>query len=654
MEHHTRGVRVGTFLVILALAGGFSVAFGDSFSDPTVATHDARTLKLFPTLTFQDVKSRQPGPDILMLDLPFFSYEPGASIVLAPHPKIKFMRLSQVSGNPDVTRATLVFKEPGTFVPRLVGGNLFLELLPPAAVQAPVLAVRPVPSAKTSRPMDAPSGSMPSRPLPESGPAGAVARPALPEIPPAGGLLDQRVSMQFEQEELSEILRALAIKFNLKVVADSGVRGRFSISAQDVPLREVLKNLLLQKNFQYTLKGNELTVISLGQDSGRVARELLFRDLSLKDALQTLSKMMNVNLIIHESVEDKQVNFYVENLNLDELLDLLITTNNLVKKPHNENTFIIMSKEEAKGFGTKEYRTFKLVNAKPAEVISMITGSKSLAEKIDTSNMAVNERINALSCYDTPENLELIAKVIENIDEKLKQAVIEVKLLEVARDSAKSLGIDLKTTSISVNDITRLPTSYPLAAKLDFLESQNKAKTLASPKIRAVHGKKATISIGKIYPVPYYRYEVATNTNIFGNNIQPYKEYRDVKVGIRLDVTPEITRDNEITLDLNVTVDDTEPPNADGQLVRSERSTTTYVRVKDGETVVLGGLIRNQDSTKSNSPAVLNKIPLLRRLLTQNNVSNSESEMIMLVTPHLVNLDRFESVTAANQEVILK
>ncbi|NLI76687.1 MAG: hypothetical protein GX442_09625 [Candidatus Riflebacteria bacterium] len=622
MDFRTRGVRVGTILMILALAaGGFSVAFGDSFSDTTVQTQDAKTLKLFPGHTFQDLKSSQPAPDILVLDLPFFSLDKGTSIVLAPHPKIRFLRLSQVSDSPEVTRATIVFKQPGTFVPRLVGEHLFLETLAPAPMAvAPAAAARPAPT---------PAGSR------SEAPASALAR--LPEMPGAG-ILDQRVSMQFEQEELSEILRALAVKFNLRVVADSGVKGKFSINAQDVPLRDVLKTLLLQKDFQYTLKGNDLTVISLAQDTGRMARELLFRDLSLKDALQTLSKMMNINLIIHESVEDKQVNFYVENLNLDELLDLLISTNNLVKKPHNENTFIIMSKTEAKEFGAKEYRTFKLVNAKPSEVISMITGSKSLAEKIDTSNMAVNERINALSCYDTPENLALIARVIENIDEKLKQAVIEVKLLEVNRESVKTLGIDVDKI-IKVNDITRLPTSYPLAATLDFLESQNKAKTLASPKIRAVHGKSATISIGKIYPVPYYRYEVASSTNIFGNNVQPYKEYRDVKVGIRLQVTPEITRDNEIALDLNVTVDDTEPPNSDGQLVRSERTTTTYVRIKDGETVVLGGLIRNQDTTQGKSPAVLNKVPLLKKILGHNNVSVTESEMIMLVTPHLVNLD---------------
>jgi general secretion pathway protein D len=433
-------------------------------------------------------------------------------------------------------------------------------------------------------------------------------------------------------------LNALAVKFNLRIFADSGVKGKFSVHAQDVTLREVLKNLLLQRSFQYTIKGRDLTVISLGQDSGRVARELLFKDLSLKDALQTLSKMMNVNLIIHESVEDKKVNFYVENLSLDELLDLLIETNNLVKRPHNDNTFVIIAKDKAKDFGKKQYRTFKLVNAKPEEVSKMISDSKSLSEKIDTSNFAINERINALSVYDTEENLNLIQRIIENVDEKVKQAVIEVKLIEINRESLRQMGIKLDNYQINVSDIGRLPSSYALPATLEFLEQEKKAKVLASPKIRAVHGKKASINIGEVIPVPYYRYENASNTYL-GYVPQVYKEYRDVQVGIRLEVEPHITRDNEISMELKTTVDSVLDVNEDGQIHKTERKTETFVRIKNGETVVLGGLINHQNSGTKKSPSILNKVPLLKGLVSNTNYTMKDSEMIMLVTPRLVNLD---------------
>jgi len=591
-----------------------SVSGSEEFSDFTITNSLDRSLLLFPAHKITEILVQRPLPNMLTVDIPSFSFPNEPKLLVAPHPKIRLARVSQVSADPAVVRASFIFHPGAEMSPVVKEGHLYLEETPAPGIQG-----KRTFGDKIDLPLKA-------APAPKS-------------------LLDQTVNLQFENEDLLTILNALALKFGLRVFADAGVKGKFTINAREVPLREVLKNLLLQKNFQYTLKGQDLTVISLGQAGGRIARELLFKDLSLKDALQTLSKMMNINLIIHESVPDKKVNFYVENLNLDELLDLLISTNDLEKKAHNENTYIIIKKDEAKKYGEKQYRTFKLVNAKPDEVIGLIKNNKALAEKINLDNIAINERINAFSVYDTPENLELIAKVIADNDEKLKQAVIELKLIEINRDALKSLGISLDKYGFGVADINRLPKSVSFAAQVEFIENQNKAKVLSSPKIRAVHGKKATIHIGETIPVPKFTYEVASLTL----NTLERKTYTDVRVGIELTVTPEITRDNEISLELDTKVDSVLSVNADGQIHRSDKTTNTYVRIKDGETVVLGGLISNDESTRQQGPALLNKIPLFKSLLTQTKVTNQEKELIILVTPHLVNLDEeTESETTRN------
>ncbi len=604
-----------TLVLLLALLLSMPAGAAEKLSELKLAGYGDNGLVLFPAHEVKDFNVVMEAPEVVRADFYDWEFAAASTIIPAPHALVKFMRISQVSSRPDVVRAVLVFNEPLKVSPRRIGKNLVLETS--AASKAAV-----------------------------SGLAETAAS--------AGGsrnVLDARVSLNFDQEDLMTILNALAVKFDLRIFADSGVKGKFSVSAQDVTLREILKNLLLQRNFQYTLKGRDLTVISLGADDTRIARELLFRDLSLKDALQTLSKMMNINLIIHESVEDKKVNFYVENLNLDELLDLLIETNGLVKKPHNDNTFVILARDSAGEFGKKQYRTFKLVNAKPEEVVKMISSSKSLKEKIDTENFSNNDRINTISVYDSVENLNLIEKIIESIDEKVKQAVIEVKLVEINRTSLKQLGIKLDDYKINVTDIGRLPSNYALPATLDFLEQESKAKVLASPKIRAVHGKKASINIGEVIPVPYYRYETASNSYL-GYTPQVYKEYRDVQVGIRLEVTPEITRDNEISMELNTTVDSVLSINDDGQIHRSERNTNTYVRIKNGETVVLGGLINQQGSEQKTSPSLLNKVPLLKTLLTHNNDKTNNSEMIMLVTPRLVNVDYLDDSADQGEETL--
>ena len=599
-------------LAILLLTLICTNATAEILTETTIGTYGKTGIVLFPAHEVGEFEVDYQAQDVVVADFFEWNFPPVTRIIPGPHPAVKFMRVSQVSRQPDVVRAVLVLNEAVKYIPRKVGKNLVLET---SAFSNP----------RTRRS----SGDM----------YASVNKNAPYSSRNSYTALDQKVSLNFEQEDLMTILNALAVKFNLRIFADSGVKGKFSVSAKDVTLREILKNLLLQRNFQYTLKGRDLTVISLGQESGRMARELLFKDLSLKDALQTLSKMMNVNLIIHESVEDKKVNFYVENLSLDELLDLLIQTNDLVKKPHNDNTFVIMEKESARDYGKKVYRTFKLVNAKPDEVVKMIKDSKSLSEKIDTENFAINERISALSVYDTEENLRLVESIISNIDEKVKQAVIEVKLVEINRTSLRNMGIKLDNYAIKVGDIGRLPTTYELPAALEFLEQDQKAKVLASPKIRAIHGKKASINIGEVIPVPYFRYENATNAALLGASPQVYKEYRDVQVGIRLDVMPEISRDNEISLELKTTVDSVLDINEDGQIRKAERKTDTFVRIKNGETVVLGGLINRQGTDTRKSPSLLNKVPLLRGLLSHTDYDLRDSEMIMLVTPRLVNLD---------------
>jgi len=631
------------FLLLLVLVNFVCpvIAADEVFTDTSIQTQDEKTLMLFPAHEIQEFLLQKPAPDIIFLDLPRFTLPGGTKIVLSPSPKIKFSRISQISTLPPVVRVALIFNKESLFSPKIIRNRLYLEESPQTASANGSPRI-PTSANQQQEPIDV---------TPAIDRAAQTSNSYQSQQP--ANILDTRVSLQFEREDLANILNALAVKLNLRIFADAGVKGKFTVNAQDVPLRDILKNLLLQKSFQYTLKGRDLTIISLGQGTDRVARELLFKDLSLRDALQTLSKMMNVNLIIHDSVQDKKVNFYIENLSLDELLELLISTNDLVQKPFNENTFVIMNKTEAKKFGEKQYRTFKLVNSKPSEIISVINGCKPLAEKVDTTSFAVNERINAFSVYETAENLDLIAKVISTNDEKLQQAVIELKLLEINRSSLKQLGITLDSYSIRTADIGRLPSKIAIGATLELLEQENKAKVLASPKIRAVHGKKAAINIGEVIPVPFFRYEVASSTYL-GYTPQTFKEYRDVMVGINLEVTPEISRDNEISLELNTSVNSVLDINSDGQIHKSERRTNTYVRIKDGETVVLGGLISQNDAINKQSPSMLNKVPLLRGLLSQSKFDARDSEMIILVTPHLVNLDNYTAPDSAKPGIVIE
>ena len=277
-------------LVLLLVTALCTPGFAsEKLSELRLGTQGDNAIVLFPDHETKEFGFEVETPQVIRVDYYDWEYSGTSTIIPAPHPLVKFMRVSQVSSSPDVVRAIIVLNEPSRIKPARVGKSLVLEAARPArpAGHSSLLYSEKASGVRTE------AGDFESKTA-----------------------LDSRISLSFDQEDLMTILNALAVKFNLRVFADAGVTGKFSVHAQDVTLREVLKNLLLQRNFQYTLKGRDLTVISLGTDSSRMARELLFRDLSLKDALQTLSKMMNVNLIIHDSVEDKKVNFYVENLKI--------------------------------------------------------------------------------------------------------------------------------------------------------------------------------------------------------------------------------------------------------------------------------------------------------------------------------------------------
>lgn len=591
------------------------VGASEKLTKLNIAENSDNSLSIFPDQKLNEFNVVMDTPEILRCELYDTCFEEKNKIILEPHPNVKFLAINQVSSSPDVVRATVVFKENLKIIPRNVNNKIIIETSDSKIPSNKGNAV------KTNTEFD-------------------NRQDLAIDYSTNKTVLDQKLSLDFEQEDLLTILNALAAKFNLRIFADAGVRGKVSLKCQDVTLRDILKSLLLNRNYQYTLKGKDLTVISFDTNSNKVAKELMFRDLNLKDSLQALSKMMNINLIIHESVEDKKVNFYVENLSLDELFDLLIDTNGLVKKHYGDNTYIVCKRESANDFGEKIYKTFKLVNSKPDEIIQMIKSNKSLSEKIDTESLSANARINSISVYDSLENIKLIEKVIKSADEKLKQTVIEVKLVEIDRKGLKQLGVKLDNTSSNVSDIGHLPSNYALPATLENLAQNSKAKILASPKIRAVHGKTASINIGKVIPVPYYNYEKSTNT--FGSSSQTQKEYKDVQVGIKLEVTPEISRDNEISMSLNTSIDSVLGFNRDGQIIKSERDTNTYVRVKNGETVIIGGLINENGFEPKKPTSFISKVPILKGLSSHPKSEINRTETILLVTPRLVNLEEYE------------
>ncbi|MFW5781765.1 MAG: type II secretion system protein GspD, partial [Candidatus Muiribacteriaceae bacterium] len=386
------------------------------------------------------------------------------------------------------------------------------------------------------------------------------------------------------------------------------------------------------------------------KDSGASNINFNFSGMSLKEIFETLSNLTGYNIILDGGVKEKEMNLFIQDLALNEALDLVVTSAGLSKHRFNGNTFIITEKERARDMlARKEQRMFKLSNAEADEVISLIQGNKILADKIKRENLSADERINAILAYDTPENLALIEKIIGDFDKKNGQVTIELHLVEMKREDLNNFGFTYDQFPISPKsmDLMNLPSSVKIYTKLEALVSEEKANILSSPKIRVVHKKPAKIRIGDEIPVPYFTYEEAhkyVNTQSSRDNdvrvVEPLKKFTRADVGIDLKVTPYIHDNNEVSMDLDVSISDLIKVDNDGQLYTSSRDTQTFVRLKDRETAVLGGLIKQEERNEESRVPGFQRIPILRHLFKNRKKTKKNMEMLMFITPYFVNKDK--------------
>ena len=156
-------------------------------------------------------------------------------------------------------------------------------------------------------------------------------------------ILEAKVSLEFYDSDLKTILKALTSRFDLTLYLSDDNK-KYSLRAEDVTVRELLKSLLLAHDCQYSISDGALNVFLPIGDEQKTAKEILFRDMSLKEALRVLAGMMKINVFISPDIQDRTVNFYVDNLNLNELLDLVLETNNLKKEYKGNNSYYIMSR----------------------------------------------------------------------------------------------------------------------------------------------------------------------------------------------------------------------------------------------------------------------------------------------------------------------
>jgi general secretion pathway protein D len=374
---------------------------------------------------------------------------------------------------------------------------------------------------------------------------------------------------------------------------------------------------------------------------------LQFRDAPTKMVFEVLSRQTGINFIFDKDVRsDGKTTIFVQDVPIEQAIDLVLGQNQLARQVLSENMVLIYQNTPAK---QKDYqdqivKTFYLNTAAPKDVLDL------LKTVLDAKTLVVNERSNAIVMRDTPENVRMAEKLVASVDLAEPEVMMEVEVLEISRTNLQQLGIDYPHSvtldtpkGLVLNDFTggsqspingNTITVSPLSVTLDALKTTGDANLLASPRVRARNKEKAKILIGSRVPVITTAASASGNGGVVSNTQVQYLD-----VGLTLDVEPTIYADNDVAIKVNLEVSSITNTVKVGQTIAYEigtRNATTLLQLKDGETQILGGLIKDSDTRSASKIPVLGDIPLLGRLFSDHNSNKGKSEVVLSITPRII------------------
>ncbi len=367
-----------------------------------------------------------------------------------------------------------------------------------------------------------------------------------------------------------------------------------------------------------------------------------FRDVDIRQIFEAVAKMTKVNFILDKDIpKNQKATIFVNDMLFNDALDLLLQSNKLAKKVLSDQAVLIYVNDPLRKRKYKDLsvRQFTLNYADPKHI------SNVLRNMLGINFMEVDDRLNTIIIKESDEVLDLAAQVIQAQDHPDPEVMLEVQLLEVKRSYLRDLGINppngislpvpanevltIRDLKVAGNDI--VVNGVPSAI---FNESNGNVSLLANPRIRVRNRDIANIHIGE--RVPVFTSNVAS-TGVATQNVQ----YIDT--GVKLEVSPTISSTRDVTIKLKLDVSSigdrvtaTAGDSESSAFVIGTRETTTTLRLHDGQTQVLAGLIDDQDRQNATGFPGLTKLPILGRLFSVETKDQVKTEIILSITPHIV------------------
>jgi len=409
-----------------------------------------------------------------------------------------------------------------------------------------------------------------------------------------------------------------------------------------------------------------------------------------KVVYQAIGKAAGINVLFDPDYTAKNITVDLNNESLIDALRIVATMSNTFWRPITDNTIFVAQNTRQKHTDLEEsaVQTFYLTNAwQQSDLTDVQTAVRNILTGVKIYGVPSQ---NAIVIRGTPDELLLAQKLINDLDKARAEVVVDIAVLEVSTSWERTLGIQwptsvgvalqppctenstcsnsttsttTTTTTTGSTDNGTTPSLYDLshlkatdfavtvgAATANLLLTDSNTKILQNPRIRATDAQKATLTVGEKIPVATGSYQTGAATAVVSSLVNTQFQYQDV--GVKVEMTPSIHYDNDITLKIrievstdanNVTISGVTEP------IIAQNIVDQVIRLREGEASILGGITEKTETVSWNGIPGLSSIPILRYLFGSKDHTIMDSELVFLVVPHIV---RTQSINPSNLRTV--
>jgi len=381
---------------------------------------------------------------------------------------------------------------------------------------------------------------------------------------------------------------------------------------------------------------------------------LIVKDAEIADIIRMIAQQFDLNILITQdvkSVVSVRLNDVPLRVGLEALLKAALC--NMVE---DGSGLIVVKPLKKEIYGETETRVFNLDYIEAADaakaIAKVLSNAGSAVEgfrRVGTAGGGAEQRSGVLVVTDVPEALKRVAQVIAELDQPVPQISIEAKFIETTRSAEERYGIDwtlVATATTQMPDIGKEPV-FPITfkelllgkisleqfkASLELMMSRGRSRVLANPRTVTLDNQTATVSMGLDVPLREVHKDPNTGEITY--------TWKTRSIPIKMEVTPHVTSDGMVTMNVKPSVeaitgwvgsaDDRQP-------IVAKRAAETQVKVADGEVVVIGGLVRDEETQNVGKVPLLGDIPILGHLFKKTTIQHSKNDLMIFIIPHIIS-----------------